>query len=45
MNVIELQHYVKLEDMVYTGNEGGEANKEKAQHMFSNQIDFIFISM
>jgi hypothetical protein len=27
------------------GDEGGKANKEKGQHMFSNQFGFIFISI
>jgi hypothetical protein len=27
------------------GNEGGEANKEKGQYMFSDQFGFIFLNM
>jgi hypothetical protein len=27
------------------GNEGGEANKEKGQYMFSDQLGFIFLNM
>ena len=37
-NIIELQHYVEVEDMVQHGNEGGEAVKEKRD----SKVHFCF---
>jgi hypothetical protein len=43
-NVVELQDDVELEDMVHMETKM-ERQIKKGQHMFSNQISFIFISM
>jgi len=46
MNVVELQHYMKLEDMVYMATKVERQKKKKeGQHMFSKQFDFIFLNI
>jgi len=44
-NVVELQHYMELEDMVHMTTNVERQNEKKGQYMFSDQFDFIFLNL